>query len=93
MCLSGAAGRRGRRGADPPGRRRPHRIVPRRGAALGKLLLACALLLVGAGLIEGFVSPDPSFPLWSRVTIGVGYWLVMVGLLSGWLFGRGRAAA
>jgi uncharacterized membrane protein SpoIIM required for sporulation len=61
-----------------------------RAAALrsGKLLIACALLLVGAGLIEGFVSPDPSFPRWSRVTIGVGYWLLMVALLSGHLFGR-----
>jgi uncharacterized membrane protein SpoIIM required for sporulation len=55
-----------------------HRIAP--------LLLLCALLLVGCGFIEGFVSPDPSFPMASRVTIGIAYWLIMWILLSGRLF-------
>ena len=93
MCLSGAAGAAVGEALVRPGT--GGRIASFREAALqsGPLLLACTLLLVGAGLIEGFVSPDPGFPLWSRVTIGAGYWLVMVGLLSGRLFGRGRAAA
>ncbi len=93
MCLSGAAGAAVGEALVRPGA--GGRVASFRDAALqsGPLLLACTVLLVGAGLIEGFVSPDPSFPLWSRVTIGVGYWLVMVGLLSGRLFGRGRAAA
>jgi uncharacterized membrane protein SpoIIM required for sporulation len=55
-----------------------HRIAP--------LLLLCAALLVGCGIIEGFVSPDPQFPMASRVTIGVGYWLIMWSLLTGRLF-------
>ncbi len=93
MCLSGAAGAAVGEALVRPGE--GGRIASFRDAALhsGPLLLACTLLLVGAGLIEGFVSPDPSFPLWSRVTIGVGYWLVMVGLLSGRLLGGGRGAA
>jgi len=68
------------------------RIESFRGAALrsGKLLIACALLLIGAGLIEGYVSPNPHVPLGARVTIGVGYWLLMVALLGGWRFGRQR---
>jgi hypothetical protein len=49
------------------------------------------VLLVGTGLIEGYVSPDARFPFWTRVVIGVGYWLVMVALLRGWFFGRSRA--
>jgi len=57
-----------------------HRIAP--------LLLLCAMLLVGCGLIEGFVSPDPLFPLGSRITIGLGYWVVMWALMSGRLFAR-----
>jgi uncharacterized membrane protein SpoIIM required for sporulation len=90
MCLSGAAG-----AAVGEALVRPSdsgRIESFRVAALrsGKLLLACALLLIGAGAIEGYVSPDPTFPLWSRVIIGVCYWLVMLGLLSGRLFGAGR---
>lgn len=55
---------------------------------MGPLLLMCALLLVGAGLIEGFVSPDPTFPLLSRAVIGVCYWVLMLLALSGRLFGR-----
>ncbi len=57
-----------------------HRFAP--------LLLLCAALLVGCGLIEGFVSPDPGFPLASRVVIGVSYWTVMMILMSGGLFRR-----
>jgi uncharacterized membrane protein SpoIIM required for sporulation len=55
-----------------------HRIAP--------LLLLCALLLVGCGFIEGFVSPDPGFPLTSRITIGIAYWSIMCILLTGRLF-------
>jgi uncharacterized membrane protein SpoIIM required for sporulation len=56
-----------------------HRVAP--------VLLLCAALLVGCGFIEGFVSPDPRFPLASRVTIGVCYWFVMWAVMSGRLFG------
>lgn len=49
----------------------------------GKLLLPCALLLVGAGLVEGYVSADPRFPLWFRLTLGVGYWFIMAWVLCG----------
>jgi uncharacterized membrane protein SpoIIM required for sporulation len=50
---------------------------------IGPLLLLCAVLLIGCGLIEGFISPDPRFPMASRITIGAGYWLIMWSLLSG----------
>jgi hypothetical protein len=46
------------------------------------------VLLVGCGVIEGYVSPNPGVALWARVAIGVSYWLFMVALLSGRLFGR-----
>lgn len=60
---------------------------------MGPLLLLCSLLLVGAGLIEGFISPDPTFPLPSRVVIGCCYWLLMVMALNGRLFGKAKAPA
>jgi hypothetical protein len=50
--------------------------------------LLCAALLVGCGFIEGFVSPDPRYPMASRITIGVSYWLVMWALMSGRLLAR-----
>ena len=34
--------------------------------------------------------PDPDVPLWTRITIGIAYWILMVALLRGWLFGRLR---
>jgi uncharacterized membrane protein SpoIIM required for sporulation len=88
MCLSGAAGAAVGEALIRP--HTAHRADAFRAAALrsGKLLLACAVLLVGAGLIEGYVSPDPRFALWTRVIIGVGYWILMFALLRGWLFGR-----
>jgi uncharacterized membrane protein SpoIIM required for sporulation len=60
-----------------------HRIAP--------ILLLCALLLVGCGFIEGFVSPDPSFPMASRITIGIAYWLIMWILMTGRLFRASHA--
>jgi uncharacterized membrane protein SpoIIM required for sporulation len=60
-----------------------HRVAP--------LLLLCAALLIGCGFIEGFVSPDPRFPLASRITIGVCYWVVMWALMSGRLLARPAA--
>jgi uncharacterized membrane protein SpoIIM required for sporulation len=92
MCLSGAAGAAVGEALIRP--TTPRRADAFRQAALrsGKLLLACALLLVGTGLIEGYVSPDPRFALWTRIVIGVAYWLFMVALLRGSFFGRSRAA-
>jgi uncharacterized membrane protein SpoIIM required for sporulation len=88
MCLSGAAGAAVGEALIRPGQ--AGRIESFRVAALrsGKLLIACALLLVGTGVIEGYLSPNPRYALATRITIGVSYWCFMVALLSGWLWGR-----
>jgi len=90
MVLSGAAG-----AAVGEALIRP--TTPRRSqsfqiAALrtSKVIIACVVLLIGCGFIEGYISPNPAFPLWTRVVVGVGYWLFMVALLRGWAFGRSR---
>lgn len=82
MCLSGAAGAAVGEALVRP--KLGNRMESFRVAALqsGKLLLACAVLLVGSGLIEGYVSPRHSVPPWARAVIGVGYWLVMIVLLA-----------
>jgi uncharacterized membrane protein SpoIIM required for sporulation len=59
-------------------------------AKTSRLLLLCALLLIGCGFIEGYLSPDPDFPMISRVVVGFGYGVVMIGALTGHLFGRRR---
>jgi uncharacterized membrane protein SpoIIM required for sporulation len=86
MCLSSAAGAAVGEAIIRPSQ--GSRMESFRVAALrsGKLLIACAVLLVGSGLIEGYVSPRAQFPLWARLVIGIGYWIVMIALLKGWLF-------
>ena len=88
MCLSGAAG-----AAVGEALIRPvhgDRMESFRIAALrsGKLLVACAVLLIGTGLIEGYVSTRAGISLRSRLVIGIGYWLLMIAFLEGWLFRR-----
>jgi uncharacterized membrane protein SpoIIM required for sporulation len=86
MCLSGAAGAAIGEALVRPGE--AGRLESFRAAALRSavVLMSCAVLLVGAGLIEGFISPDPRVALPARLAIGLGYWCLMVALLSGWLF-------
>lgn len=64
----------------------------RRAAQLGPLLLACAVLLLGSGLIEGFISPNPRFSIAARLAIGLGYWTLMLLFLGGRLIPRTKAA-
>lgn len=55
----------------------------RRAAARGaRLMFVCCLFLVGAGLIEGYVSPNPAFPLPVRLAIGIAYWVVLLFALG-----------
>jgi uncharacterized membrane protein SpoIIM required for sporulation len=86
MCLSGAAGAAVGEALIRPDTQERAEAFRKAALRSGKLLFACALLLVGTGLIEGYVSPDPHFALWMRIAIGVGYWLFMVALLRGSLF-------
>lgn len=48
-----------------------------------RLISVCAVFLVGAGLLEGFVSPNSSFSLLERLAIGscygVAFWSVLYG--------------
>lgn len=88
MCLSGAAGAAVGEALIRPSH--GSRMESFRVAALrsGKLLIACAALLVGSGIIEGYISARAHFPFWGRLAIGIGYWLFMIALLKGWLFPR-----
>jgi uncharacterized membrane protein SpoIIM required for sporulation len=92
MCLSGAAGAAVGEALIRPGAATRAESFQRAALQSGKLILACVLLLVGSGMIEGYVSPNPVFPLWTRIAIGVSYWVLMIVLLNGWLFGVRRKA-
>jgi uncharacterized membrane protein SpoIIM required for sporulation len=90
ICLSAAAGAYLGEALIRPGARtrgEAFQSAAREGMCV---MAAVTLLLFICGFIEGYVSPDPEIPRWARVTIGVGYWLVMVSLLRGYVFGRSR---
>ena len=90
ICIAGAAGAYLGEALVRPGERTRSEAF-RAAAAVGVRVLAIVtVLLFLCGFIEGFVSPDPEVPRWARVCIGVGYWLFMISLLRGYVFGRSR---
>jgi len=83
ICLSAAAGTYiGDALVRPAGRSRAL-ALQESVRDMTPLIGLCCLLLVGCGFIEGYLSPDPGFPMQSRLVVGVCWWLVMVGLLVG----------
>ena len=93
MVLSGAAGAAVGEALIRPTTSRRTLSFQQAALVTSKVIGVCVLLLIGCGFIEGYISPDPEFPLWARVVVGVGYWLFMVALLRGYLFGRSRGGA
>jgi uncharacterized membrane protein SpoIIM required for sporulation len=90
ICIAGAAGAYLGEALIRPGERtRSEAFRMAAGAGL-RVLTVVTLLLFVCGFIEGYISPDPEIPRWARVTIGVGYWLFMISLLRGYVFGRSR---
>ena len=90
ICLAGAAGAYIGESLIRPGELTRGESFRRATAQAMLLMVVVTLLLLVCGFIEGYVSPDPEIPRWARVTIGVGYWLFMVSLLRGYVFGRSR---
>lgn len=83
IVLCGAAGFALGEALARPGvytRRQAFRIAAGKAARIG---MVCAVFLVGAGVIEGYVSPDPRFPLSIRLLIGLGYEVLFIWILAG----------
>jgi uncharacterized membrane protein SpoIIM required for sporulation len=95
MCIAGAAGTALGESLIRPSAPTRRESFQREASRVARALLACGLLLIGCGLIEGFISPNPTISLATRAIIGFGYWGFMLLFLSGRLFGRspGRQAA
>lgn len=90
ICLAGAAGVMLGESLIRPTHATRRESFQEATAKTSRLLLLCALLLIGCGFIEGYLSPDPDFPMVNRVIVGFGYWLVMLAALTGRLFGGGK---
>lgn len=90
ICIAGAAGTMLGEALIRPTHPTRRESFQHAATKASRLLVLCALLLVGCGFIEGYLSPDPDFPMISRVIVGFGYAAVMVAALTGHLFGRRR---
>jgi len=66
-----------------PGRETRVQAFQRASMRAAKLMVVCCTFLVGAGLIEGYISPNPTYSLTMRVSIGLGYLALFVIVLSG----------
>jgi uncharacterized membrane protein SpoIIM required for sporulation len=83
IMVAGAAGASlGEALARPGSATRAHAFqrATMRGA---RLMVVCIVFLIGAGLIEGYVSPNPEYPLAARLAIGIGYLVLFVIVLCG----------
>lgn len=93
MCLAAAAGTALGEAVIRPLHCGRAESLRRRAAELGPLLLACALLLLGSGLIEGFLSPRAAVSIPLRLAVGLGYWTLMLLWLGGRLIPGRKAKA
>lgn len=93
ICIGGAAGMMLGESLIRPTHGTRRESFQHATAKISRLLVLCALLLVGCGFIEGYLSPDADFPLLNRVIVGFGYAIVMIAALTGRLFGRRAAPA
>ena len=90
ICIAGAAGAYIGEALIRPGARTRAQAFREAAAPSIRVMFVVTLLLLICGFIEGYVSPDPEVPRWARATIGVGYWVFMISLLRGYVFGRSR---
>ena len=61
-------------------------------ARTSRYLVFCALLLVVCGFIEGYISPNDSYPLASRAVIGFAWWMIAMMAMTGVLYRSRRRA-
>jgi len=90
ICLAGAAGIQLGHALVHPGlktRMQAFRDAVKHAATLLPVVVA---FLIGAGIIEGYISPDDRYPLSVRVVVGFGYGVLLWAVLSGRIWGSRR---
>jgi uncharacterized membrane protein SpoIIM required for sporulation len=83
ICIAGAVGMSLGEALARPGELTRTAAFQRAVARGLRLMVVCLSFLVGAGVIEGFVSPDARYPLAARLAIGLTYFALFVLVLSG----------
>ena len=83
IVLCGAAGFALGEALARPGLQTRRQAFRRAAGEASRVGLVCAVFLIGAGLIEGYISPDPDFPLAVRLLVGLGYQVLFLWTLAG----------
>ena len=83
ICIAGAVGLSLGASIARPGNQTRAQSFHRASLRAAKLILVCAVFLVGAGFIEGYVSPNAAYPLSVKVLVGIAYMLLFVAVLGG----------
>jgi uncharacterized membrane protein SpoIIM required for sporulation len=91
ICIAGAVGMSLGEALARPGELTRAAAFQRAVARGLGLMVVCLVFLVGAGVLEGFVSPNARFSLVARLVIGLSYFALFVLVLSGALGRLGRA--
>ena len=82
ICIAGAMGLKLGEALLRPGTRTRQQAFRKATGDAGKVLLVALPFLVVAGLIEGYISPDPQFDMPLRITIGITsgliFWLLLI---------------
>jgi uncharacterized membrane protein SpoIIM required for sporulation len=82
ICIAGAMGLKLGEALLRPGTRTRQQAFRKATSDAGKVLLVALPFLVVAGLIEGYISPDPQFELPLRIMVGVisgiFFWVLLI---------------
>lgn len=84
IVLAGAAGMKLGEALIRPGQQTRVASFQQAVSKAGRLIALGVPLLIGAGFIEGYISPNHNFDLGTRLVVGSLYWVIMVLLLTGW---------
>ena len=82
ICIAGAMGLNLGEALLRPGTRTRQQAFRKATSDAGKVLVVALPFLVVAGLIEGYISPDPQFELSFRIVVGITsgliFWLLLI---------------
>ncbi len=86
ICVAGALGMRLGEALVRPGEKTRSEAFSEAASQASKLFAVIGPFLFGCAIIEGYISPDPYYPLISRLIMGLSFFIIFVLALNGRLW-------